>query len=135
MRFTVYGIKQCDTMKKTFSWLDQQGVSYTFHDYKKAGIDNATLARWCARVGWQALVNTRGTTWRKLSPEQQRIDSEADAIALMAAHTSLIRRPVIESDRDRDTERGGGTLSVGFDPERLGAFVAAQAGTSKGTQP
>lgn len=106
---TIYGIKNCDTMKKAFAWFDCAGLAYTFHDYKKAGIDAATLTRWCARLGWETLVNTRGTTWRKLAPEQQVIADTSAAIALMQAQPSLIRRPVIEwSD---------GELVVGLDTE------------------
>jgi len=94
----VYGIKNCDTMKKAFAWLDAQGVAYRFHDYRKSGIDTATLQRWCDALGWEALMNRRGTTWRKLSAEQQAIATAAEAIALMQSNTSLIRRPVIEFD-------------------------------------
>lgn len=119
MRPVIYGIKNCDTMKKAFAWLDDAGVAYDFHDYKKAGIDAETLARWCARSGWEALLNKRGTTWRKLAPEQQAIAGEADAIALMQAQPSLIRRPVVEC--------GAGALLVGFDPD---AFTAALKGAA-----
>ena len=112
----IYGIKSCDTMKKTFAWFDGAGVAYDFHDYKKSGIDPATLTRWCAQLGWEALVNKRGSTWRKLTPEQQAIPDTAAAIALMQAQPSLIRRPVVEF--------AGGELVVGLDPaafERLAA--------------
>ena len=68
---TIYGIKNCDTMKKAFAWLDEHGVAYTFHDYKKSGIDSARLHAWSKAIGWKTLINTRGTTWRKLTPEQQ----------------------------------------------------------------
>lgn len=118
MSATIYGIKSCDTMKKAFAWLDTQGVAYTFHDYRKSGISPETLARWCDRLGWQALVNTRGTTWRKLAPAEQAIASATDAIALMAAHTSVIRRPVIET--------ASGEIVAGFDPERLAALLARE---------
>lgn len=114
MSATIYGIKNCDTMKKAFAWLDEHGVAYSFHDYRKSGITPETLARWCERLGWQTLVNTRGTTWRKLDPAQQSLSSAGDAIALMAAHTSVIRRPVIET--------ASGELIAGFDPERLGTL-------------
>ncbi|ENO86919.1 arsenate reductase [Thauera linaloolentis] len=120
MKPVIHGIKHCDTMKKAFAWFDATGVAYDFHDYKKSGIDAATLARWCGTLGWEALVNKRGTTWRKLSPEQQAIATTADAIALMQAQTSLIRRPVVET--------AGGGLIVGFDPER---FAAAFNGASR----
>ena len=111
----IYGIKNCDTMKKAFAWLDAAAIAYDFHDYKKSGIDAATLASWCEKLGWEALVNKRGTTWRKLSPEQQAIATAADAIALMQANTSLIRRPVVET--------AGGELLVGFDPERFASTL------------
>ncbi len=107
----IHGIKNCDTMKKTFAWFDGAGVAYDFHDYKKSGIDAATLTRWCERLGWEALINKRGATWRKLSPEQQAIADTAAAIALMRAQQSLIRRPVVESPQ--------GGLVVGFDREAL----------------
>lgn len=117
MTVRIYGIKNCDTMKKAFNWLDEAGIAYDFHDYKKAGIDAATLTRWCGRSdGWQALVNTRGTTWRKLSPKQQAISSQDEAIALMTEHTSLIRRPVLETP--------DGELLIGFDPVRFDAALA-----------
>lgn len=117
MSVRIYGIKNCDTMKKAFTWLDEAGVAYEFHDYKKVGIDATTLARWCAQTeGWQALVNTRGTTWRKLSPKQQSISDEAGAIALMIANTSLIRRPVLETP--------DGELLIGFDPMRFDVALA-----------
>lgn len=110
----IYGIKNCDTMKKAFAWLEASGVAHRFHDYRKSGIDAATLQRWCAQAGWEALVNKRGTTWRKLTPAQQAVAGEADAIALMQAHPSLIRRPVVEYPAS-----GGGTgLLIGFDTER-----------------
>ena len=108
MTITIYGIKSCSTMKKAFDWLDQHGVAYEFHDYKKAGADRTALARWCAALGWEALINKRGTTWRKLDPTQQNIADEAAAIALICNHTSVIRRPVVET--------ASGELLVGFDP-------------------
>jgi arsenate reductase (glutaredoxin) len=118
MTVRIYGIKNCDTMKKAFNWLDEGGVAYEFHDYRKAGIDAITLARWCRRTdGWQALVNTRGTTWRKLSPRQQSVYDEAGAIALMIEHPSLIRRPVVELP--------DGELLIGFDPMRFDAALNA----------
>lgn len=114
MTVTIYGIKNCDTMKKAFAWLDANAVPYRFHDYRKSGVDAATLQRWCVQVGWEALVNRRGTTWRKLSPEQQAVAGEADAIALMQAQPSLIRRPVIEH---RPTAGGAAELLVGLDTD------------------
>jgi len=117
MTLRVYGIKNCNTMKKAFAWLEANRIDYDFHDYKKAGIDADTLARWCAQVGWQALVNTRGTTWRKLEPARQAIADEAAAIDLMKAHPSVIRRPVIETD-------AGARLVVGFDEDALARHLA-----------
>ena len=106
---TIFGIKNCDTMKKAFSWLDAHGVSYEFHDYKAAGIDVAHLKAWVNQVGWEVLLNTRGTTWRKLSPTQQAHIDEAKAMKLMSEHPTLIKRPVVEHDK---------ALLVGFVPER-----------------
>ena len=102
----IYGIRNCDTMKKAFTWLDSHAIAYSFHDYKRDGIDEATLTDWVARVTRTPLVNTRGTTWRKLPDDARQITSDADAIALMAAHTSLIKRPVLDT--------GDGRLLVGF---------------------
>lgn len=106
---TIYGIKNCDTMKKAFAWLDVHGVRYDFHDYKAAGIDLPRLETWTKQVGWEALLNTRGTTWRKLSPSQQANLDEAKALRLMSENPSLIKRPVLEN---------GNALVVGFMPER-----------------
>ena len=106
---TIYGIKNCDTMKKALSWLDAHGVSYDFHDYKAAGIDVARLKAWANQVGWEVLLNTRGTTWRKLSPTQQAHVDEAKALKLMSEHPTLIKRPVLENDK---------ALLIGFVPER-----------------
>lgn len=121
MSVRIYGIKNCDTMKKAFTWLDEAEIDYEFHDYKKVGIDADTLARWCAQTdGWQALVNMRGTTWRKLSPKQQSIADEAGAIALMIANPSLIRRPMLETP--------DGELLIGFDPMRFDVALAQRGG-------
>jgi arsenate reductase len=112
---TIYGIKNCDTMKKALAWLDDHGIVYRFHDYKAAGIDAATLKAWSMQVGWEALLNTRGTTWRKLAPAQQADVDEAKAIRLMAASPSHIKRPVLE---------GAGPLLVGFAPDKYAAALA-----------
>lgn len=104
----IYGIKNCDTMKKTFTWCKEHGVDYEFHDYKKLGVDRARLEAWCKVLGWQALVNTKGPTWRKLAPEQQNLSSEHKAIDLMIEYPSLIRRPLLET--------ADGQLLLGFDP-------------------
>ncbi|QHL91078.1 ArsC family reductase [Sphingomonas changnyeongensis] len=110
----VYGIPNCDTVKKSRAWLDAAGIAYRFHDYKKAGVDEAALRRWVAALGWEALVNRQGTTFRKL-PEAERTGlDEARAIALMIANPSLIRRPVVE---------GRGQLLAGFSPERFAVLT------------
>jgi arsenate reductase len=106
---TIYGIKNCDTMKKARAWLDAKGVPYVFHDYKAAGIDRRQLEGWARRVGWETLLNRAGTTFRKL-PETDRIDlDERKALALMLDQPSMIKRPVLDL---------GGDLVVGFKPEQ-----------------
>ena len=105
----IYGIKNCSTMKKAFTWLTEHNIAYDFHDYKKSGIHTEKLSRWCEQVGWQALINTRGTTWRGLSSEEQAINTTDAAVQLMHTHTSLIRRPILET--------ASGQLLIGFDPE------------------
>ncbi|SDU22801.1 arsenate reductase [Pseudomonas pohangensis] len=112
MSITLYGIKACDTMKKARTWLDQQGVNYSFHDYKTSGIDAASLQQWCNEHGWQVILNRAGTTFRKLD-EAQKTDLDQDkAIALMLAQPSMIKRPVLDL--------GGRTL-VGFKAELYAA--------------
>jgi arsenate reductase (glutaredoxin) len=106
---TIYGIPNCDTMKKARAWLESRGVAYDFHDYKKAGIDRERLETWSRKVGWEALVNRAGTTFRKLLDSDKQGLDEKKAIALMLAQPSLIKRPVLDL--------GGGKLLVGFKPE------------------
>jgi arsenate reductase (glutaredoxin) len=114
LTITLYGIKNCDTMKKARTWLDSHGVRYQFHDYKTAGIESAVLARWCGEVGWETLLNRNGTTFRKL-PEAHKIDlNERKAIALMVAQPSMIKRPVLDL---------GKRLLVGFQPDVYGQMV------------
>lgn len=108
MTATLYGIRNCDTMKKAWTWLDGHGVAYAFHDYKREGIDRARLEGWVRQVGWEPLLNRAGTTFRKL-PDADRLNlDEAKAVDLMLAQPSMIKRPVLETD-----ER----LVVGFRPE------------------
>ena len=112
MTLTLFGIRNCDTMKKARAWLDARGVDYGFHDYKVAGIDAALLADWIDRVGWEGLLNRAGTTFRKL-PDADRADLDAaKATALMLAQPSMIKRPVLDT---------GDALLVGFKPERYEA--------------
>lgn len=95
---SVYGIPNCSSVKKTRVWLDANKVDYVFHDFKKQGIDEATLKTWLSAVPLTVLINRKGTTWRGLSPEQQAMaDQESSAIELMMNHTSVIKRPVVVS--------------------------------------
>jgi len=110
MSVTIYGIKNCDTMKKARAWLDKHGVDYAFHDYKVAGIDRAHLDRWAKKVGWEILLNRAGTTFKKLPDKEKNSVTPAKAIALMLRQPSMIKRPVLEA--------GGGKLLVGFKPEQ-----------------
>ncbi len=104
----IYGIKACDTMKKARNWLDKAGVPYDFHDYKTQGVDAALLEKWTREVGWETLLNKAGTTFRKL-PDADKANIDAKkAIALMLAHPSMIKRPVVEH---------GGKIIVGFKPD------------------
>jgi len=105
---TLYGIRNCDTMKKAWTWLDRHGVAYDFHDYKKQGVDRAHLERWAADVGWERLLNRAGTTFKKLPDADKQGLDQAKAIVLMLAQPSMIKRPVLEAD---------GKLLVGFRPE------------------
>ena len=98
MTLTLFGIPNCDTVKKARTWLDAHGVAYDFHDYKKHGVDAATLERWANIGGWEPLLNRAGTTFKKL-PDTDKADIDrAKAIALMVAHPSMIKRPVVEGD-------------------------------------
>ncbi|MGB7102484.1 MAG: ArsC family reductase [Xanthobacteraceae bacterium] len=115
---TIYGIKNCDTMKKARAWLDQHGVAYSFHDYKAAGIDRERLERWSKKVGWESLLNRAGTTFRKLPDKDKSSIDAGKAVALMLAQPSMIKRPVVELD--------GGKLLVGFSPEQYSEAVSVK---------
>lgn len=94
---TVYGIPNCDTVKKARAWLDAQGVAYRFHDFKKAGVPQDALAAWISAFGWERLINRQGTTWRRLDEaERAAVVDAASAVSLMRAQPSLIRRPVVQ---------------------------------------
>ena len=108
MTITLYGIPNCDTVKKARMYLDGRGVAFAFHDYKKAGVEQADLKRWANQVGWEILLNKAGTTFKKLPDADKTSIDEAKAMALMHANPSMIKRPVVE---------GGKTLLVGFKPE------------------
>ncbi len=114
MAATLYGIKNCDTMKKARAWLDERGVAYAFHDYKAAGIDRTRLEAWCKAIDWETVLNRAGTTFRKLPDTDKAGLDGKKAIALMLAQPSMIKRPVLEQ---------GGTLLVGFKPEAYQAAV------------
>src|SRR5882762_4432003 len=104
----VYGIKNCNTVKSAVLWLDKNNVEFEFHDYKKSGVTVAQLKEWCRQVGWESLVNKRGTTWRQLEETvQKNVINEKSAIALMIEKTSVIKRPLIE--------KNGEVLLLGFD--------------------
>ena len=115
---TIYGIKNCDTMKKARAWLDSRGVEYKFHDYKTAGIERAKLEGWAKKVGWETLLNRAGTTFKKLPDKDKDGVTEKKAIGLMLAQPSMIKRPVLEL--------GGGKLLVGFKPEIYATSVPAR---------
>src|SRR5262249_24041382 len=113
---TIYGIKNCDTMKKARAWLGTHGVAYTFHDYKAQGIESSTLERWARELGWEVLLNRAGTTFRKLPEADKAGLSEEKAIALMCNQPSLIKRPVLEM---------GKKLIAGFNPAVYAAALAS----------
>ena len=108
MAITIYGIKNCDTMKKARAWLDAKGVAYDFHDYKTAGIAKDRLKGWSDKLGWETLLNRAGTTFKKLPDADKEGLTEKKALALMLAQPSMIKRPVLEAK---------GKLTVGFKPE------------------
>jgi Spx/MgsR family transcriptional regulator len=114
----VYGIPNCDTVKKARDWLSAAGLDYQFHDFKKAGVPEDALQAWLAELDWETLVNRKGTTWRKLDPALQAATVDAtSAAALMRANPSVIKRPVVRwSD---------GRLSVGFSPAQFAALHGA----------
>lgn len=119
MSITIHGIRNCATMQKARAWLEAHAVAYDFHDYRSAGITREKLAAWTGRVGWEALLNRSGQTFRKLpETEKQGLDAKK-AIALMLAQPAMIRRPVLELP--------GGRLLVGFRPEEYAAALGGKA--------
>ena len=105
---TLYGIPNCDTIKKARKWLNDNGLDYTFYDYKKQGVPETELTRWVNQLGWEVLLNKRGTTWRKLDDETKNTVNESAAMRIMQENPSIIKRPVLVS---------GDTLLVGFKTE------------------
>jgi Spx/MgsR family transcriptional regulator len=108
MGITIYGIKNCDTMKKARAWLDSHGIGYDFHDYKSAGITRDKLEQWSNELGWETLLNRAGTTFKKLPDADKKGLDQSKAIALMLAQPSMIKRPVLDL---------GGRRLVGFKPD------------------
>jgi arsenate reductase (glutaredoxin) len=109
----LYGIPNCDTMKKARTWLELHGVEYRFHDYRRDGADPGKLASWAKAVGWETLLNRAGTTFRKLPDRAKRNLDESKALKLLQQQPSMIKRPVLERD---------GRLIVGFTPEKYSAL-------------
>jgi arsenate reductase len=118
LAITIYGIKNCDTMKKARAWLDKHGVEYAFHDYKSAGIEHDRLESWSRKVGWETLLNRAGTTFRKLPNKDKNGLDGKKAVALMLAQPSMIKRPVLDL--------GSGKMLVGFKPELYAEAVGAR---------
>ncbi|MCA6123712.1 ArsC family reductase [Bradyrhizobium sp. WSM 1704] len=118
MTITIYGIKNCDTMKKARAWLDDRGVAYDFHDYKTAGIGKDKLKQWSEEVGWETLLNRAGTTFKKLPDTDKEGLNERKALALMAEQPSMIKRPVLDL---------GAKRVVGFKPDIYAKEVPAKA--------
>lgn len=115
MTITLYGITNCDTVKKARAFLADRGVAYTFHDFRKQGVPADALGHWLEALGWERLLNRQGTTWRKLDPQRQAAVNDApSAKALMLEQPSVIRRPVVVRD---------GAMSVGFDAEAWGGWA------------
>ncbi len=114
MTAAIFGIRNCDTMKKAFAWLDEHGVAYEFHDYKKVGVDSVRLEAWARAVGWESLVNRAGTTFRKLPAAETADLDESRALRLLVAQPSMIKRPVLEV---------GGRVIVGFKAEIYASLV------------
>lgn len=113
MTITIYGIKNCDTMKKAFAWLESHRVAYDFHDYKKAGVTKAQLTQWCRAAGWETVLNRAGPTFRKLPDADKENLTQDKVIVLMIGNPSMIKRPILDRN---------GTLEIGFKPERYTAL-------------
>ena len=117
MKKTLYGIPNCDTVKKARTWLAEHGHDFEFHDFKKQGLSRELAARWLEQLDWEVLVNRKGMTWRNLPDERKAlVVDKASALELMLEHTSVIKRPVLE---------GEGLLSVGFSPDAYTRLVGA----------
>lgn len=117
MTTVIYGIKNCDTMKKAFAWLKDNGVEYQFHDYKKEGVSAELIDKFIAELGWEALVNKRGTTWRNLPDDVKENIDEASARSIMQEHTSIIKRPVLVHE---------GRYTLGFKADQYQEFFKTE---------
>lgn len=115
MAIVIYGIKNCDTMRKAQDWLIEQNIAFDFHDYKKQSLERSKLEGWCDALGWETVINRAGQTFRKLDDAQKQDLDEAKAVDLMLGNLSMIKRPVLEKD---------GKLLAGFKPEIYQAFFA-----------
>ncbi|CAM4228759.1 ArsC family reductase [Vibrio astriarenae] len=113
MTITMYGIPNCDTIKKAKRWLSDNDVTFDFHDYRKQGIDQALVTRFCQELGWETVVNKRGTTYRQLSDEQKQTLNESSAIELLVASPAMIKRPILEVE---------GKLHIGFKADQYQAL-------------
>ena len=114
---TIYGIKNCDTMKKAFRWLDEHNIEYTFHDYRQDGLDRERLASWIEQLGWEAVVNKRGTTWRKLTPEAQAAMNDQTALEVLLEQPAMIKRPLLDHAQ---------SLTLGFKEDSYSNIFAKQ---------
>ncbi|MDX8387581.1 MAG: ArsC family reductase [Ghiorsea sp.] len=123
MNITMYGIPNCNTIKKAKDWLTSHNIDFTFHNYKKEGIDEATLEAWCKQADWQVLLNQRGTTWRKLSAEDKANVNTEKAVRLMSTYPSMIKRPVVRNLNN------DAAIFVGFDEESYAEFFLAKSKT------
>lgn len=110
---TIYGIKNCDTMKKALRWLNENGIDYRFHDYRKDGLDKKQLQAWASELGWEKLLNRRGTTWRRLPETTRETINKTSAITLMLEYPAMIKRPLLDT---------GGKLTLGFDADTYQAL-------------
>lgn len=115
MPLTVFGISQCDTVKKARLWLDAHALAYDFHDFKKAGVSADQVLQWCSALGWETVLNRAGTTFRKLPDDQRSGLDQAKAVALMVEQPSMIKRPIVLHAKG---------LLVGFKPEQWEAALA-----------
>ena len=115
MSITMYGIPNCDTIKKARKWLEQAGIDYQFHDYRKQGVDADMVAEFCSNLGWEHVLNKRGTTYRQLTAEQKESLNEANAVALLVEKPAMIKRPILRVNND---------LHLGFKPEQYSSIFA-----------